>query len=91
MPGARFDSAQLAAARFVQATAEQASFAGADLSYADFSHCVLDQAIMTDAVTEKTNLHAAADAGVHWTKQQLAAALPTDQDLYEAETWPPPQ
>jgi hypothetical protein len=31
-----------------------------------------------------------ADVGVAWTKTQLAAAVPTDEDLYEAETWQPP-
>ena len=90
MQGARFDAAQLGTARFVRATAEQASFAGADLSYADFSYCLLNHALMTDAITEKTNLHGVADAGVVWTKPQLSAAIPTDQDLYEAECWRPP-
>ena len=90
LQGARFDSAQLNAARFVRSTAGQTSFAGADLSYADFSYCLLDRAIMTDAITEKTNLHGVADAGVVWTKRQLATAIPTDQDRYEADTWAPP-
>ena len=68
----------------------QASFARADLSHANFSHGIINHAIMTDAVTEKTKLHGVADVGVAWTKRQLAAAVPTDQDLYEAETWQPP-
>jgi uncharacterized protein involved in type VI secretion and phage assembly len=84
------DSLAIHAARFVRAQAEQTSFAGADLSYADFSHCLLNQAIMTDAITTKTNLHGVADTGVAWTRRQLATALRTDQDLYEAETWRPP-
>jgi hypothetical protein len=51
---------------------------------------VLNHAIMTDAITEKTNLHGVADAGVAWTRRQLAAAIPTDEDRYEADMWEPP-
>lgn len=70
----RFDAAVIARTQFDFARAEHSSFRGADLTFADFSYAILVGANMTDAITERTNLHGVADTGVSWTKHQQARA-----------------